>query len=203
MKKQALKPNVVDRDKVVVPPNWDSWGKIRVLREGFDVEGINKGWSIDIEEPKNTRTGENEVNGEPRYDQLGENPASALAVYEETIQDPGNGILLAPSAEAIGQKLDVKSFDPQDFLASQLELLEKIRRQEADSTDNHSKNQISGRKASGLEGEICRNGGIVEEGHISEHIGPVQFNMGGIQVDADDMLQSLKARYAQNKCVTN
>ena len=27
-----------------------------------------------------------------------------------------------------------------------------------------------------------------------EHIGPVQFNMGGIQVDADDMVQRLKVR---------
>ena len=31
-----------------------------------------------------------------------------------------------------------------------------------------------------------------EEGRVSEHIGPVRFNMGGIQVDADDMLQRLK-----------
>jgi len=35
---------------------------------------------------------------------------------------------------------------------------------------------------------------IVEEGRVNEHIGPVQFNMGGIQVDADDMLQRLKDR---------
>jgi hypothetical protein len=30
------------------------------------------------------------------------------------------------------------------------------------------------------------------EARVNEHIGPVQFNMGGIQVDADDMLQRLK-----------
>lgn len=34
--------------------------------------------------------------------------------------------------------------------------------------------------------------GHVDEGRVNEHIGPVQFNMGGIQVDADDMLQRLK-----------
>ncbi|KAJ2973662.1 hypothetical protein NQ176_g6476 [Zarea fungicola] len=31
LKRQPLKHNVIDRDKIVVPPNWDSWGKIRVL----------------------------------------------------------------------------------------------------------------------------------------------------------------------------
>ncbi|KAI4136584.1 MAG: hypothetical protein L6R39_007718 [Caloplaca ligustica] len=51
LKRQTLKHNVIDRDKVLVPPNWDSWGKIRVLREGFDVEGISSGWNVDIQLP--------------------------------------------------------------------------------------------------------------------------------------------------------
>ncbi|KAL9002800.1 MAG: hypothetical protein Q9188_004303 [Gyalolechia gomerana] len=29
---------------------------------------------------------------------------------------------------------------------------------------------------------------------VNEHIGPVQFNMGGIQVDADEMVRKLKER---------
>jgi dynein light intermediate chain 1, cytosolic len=48
---------------------------------------------------------------------------------------------------------------------------------------------IRGRGAS-LEGEES----VGDEGRVNEHIGPVQFNMGGIQVDADDMLQRLKVR---------
>ncbi|KAL8938635.1 MAG: hypothetical protein Q9216_003782 [Gyalolechia sp. 2 TL-2023] len=55
LKRQTLKHNVIDRDKVLVPPNWDSWGKIRVLREGFDVEGISSGWSIDTQLPPKPR----------------------------------------------------------------------------------------------------------------------------------------------------
>jgi dynein light intermediate chain 1 len=31
-----------------------------------------------------------------------------------------------------------------------------------------------------------------DQGRVNEHIGPVQFNMGGIQVDADDMLKKLR-----------
>ncbi|KAI4136583.1 MAG: hypothetical protein L6R39_007717, partial [Caloplaca ligustica] len=31
---------------------------------------------------------------------------------------------------------------------------------------------------------------------VNEHIGPVQFNMGGIQVDADEMVRKLRERGA-------
>ncbi|KAL8945842.1 MAG: hypothetical protein Q9222_007678, partial [Ikaeria aurantiellina] len=55
LKRQTLKHNVIDREKVLVPPNWDSWGKIRVLREGFDVEGISTGWNIDTELPLSSK----------------------------------------------------------------------------------------------------------------------------------------------------
>ena len=51
LKKACLKHNVIDRDKILIPPNWDSWGKIRVLRDGFDVEGVSSGWSVDIQIP--------------------------------------------------------------------------------------------------------------------------------------------------------
>src|SRR5205809_948339 len=42
------KAHVVDRDNVMVPSGWDSWGKIRVSKEGFDCEGLLKGWDLDM-----------------------------------------------------------------------------------------------------------------------------------------------------------
>jgi dynein light intermediate chain 1 len=39
---------------------------------------------------------------------------------------------------------------------------------------------------------------LEDNGRVNEHIGPVQFNMGGIQVDADDMLRKLKVSYQIN-----
>lgn len=68
-----LKPNVVDRDHVFVPSGWDSWGKIRVLRDGFDVEGVSTGWSIDL----------SSVLGDSKLADQG-----ALEVYEDTVSDP-------------------------------------------------------------------------------------------------------------------
>jgi dynein light intermediate chain 1, cytosolic len=66
---------VVDRDRVFVPYGWDSWGKIRVLREGFDVEGVCGGWSVDIASVLSKDTEKKEGGG-------------ALEVYEDTISDP-------------------------------------------------------------------------------------------------------------------
>ena len=51
LKRESLKHNVIDRDKILVPANWDSWGKIRIIREGFDMEGVSTAWSIEIQDP--------------------------------------------------------------------------------------------------------------------------------------------------------
>ena len=188
LKRHPLKHNVIDRDKVVVPPNWDSWGKIRVLREGFDVEAVNKGWSIDIEETPNPISDGHTNGSQPK--EIEAVPGGAVITYEETIRDPSLDALQAATAtETNGLKLEVSSLDAQSFLATQLEVLEKIR-SEASGMD--SSRQSGGRPPPAAL-EIGEDGQADErEGRVNEHIGPVQFNMGGIQVDADDMLQRLK-----------
>lgn len=40
--------NVIDRDQILVPLGWDSWGKIRVLRDGFDAAAFGAGWQLDV-----------------------------------------------------------------------------------------------------------------------------------------------------------
>ena len=40
--------NVLDRDAVLVPAGWDSWGKINVLREGFDTARVNRAWDASL-----------------------------------------------------------------------------------------------------------------------------------------------------------
>lgn len=44
-----LKAQVIERDAVLVPAGWDSWGKLRVLREGFDCEAVHQGWDSDMD----------------------------------------------------------------------------------------------------------------------------------------------------------
>jgi dynein light intermediate chain 1, cytosolic len=43
------KPNTLDRDRIVVPAGWDSWGKIAVLRDGFDAKAWGEVWEHDLE----------------------------------------------------------------------------------------------------------------------------------------------------------
>lgn len=43
------RPNILDRDRVLVPAGWDSWGKIAVLREGFDAKLWGEAWEHDLD----------------------------------------------------------------------------------------------------------------------------------------------------------
>ena len=77
-----LKPNVIDRDRVFVPSGWDSWGKIRVLRDGFDVSGVCQGWSADIASVLADKTPKDQDSEKTQP------VGGALEVYEDTISDP-------------------------------------------------------------------------------------------------------------------
>ena len=39
----SLRANVLDKEAVMVPAGWDSWGKIKVLREGFEPQEMLDG----------------------------------------------------------------------------------------------------------------------------------------------------------------
>ncbi|KAI1504864.1 dynein light intermediate chain-domain-containing protein [Biscogniauxia marginata] len=182
LKRAPLKHNVIDRDKIVVPPNWDSWGKIRVLRDGFDVESVSEGWSIDIDQPfpMPKTNGVNGANQDVISDinETDEPEGSSVVMYEEQVQDSSLDALQLARETKDTNKLEVPSVDTQAFLGNQLERLN-----EAKKVD-----EKTGKENTFTQGTT--------DDMISDHIGPVQFNMGGIQVDADDMVQRLKDRQA-------
>ena len=45
----AERANALDRDQILVPAGWDSWGKIVVLRDGFDAKTWSESWDKDME----------------------------------------------------------------------------------------------------------------------------------------------------------
>ncbi|SPO00210.1 related to dynein light-intermediate chain [Cephalotrichum gorgonifer] len=190
IKRDPLNPNVIDRDKILVPPNWDSWGKIRVIREGFDVEVVSSGWQEDIQQDWPLAA------AAPHHDQEdGENgvaPAAAGAVghYEEWVPHASVGLQIT-EREGDTSAVEVTSEDAQAFLAEQAKVLEAMRLKAAEADKERVDPPRSmGRKGDELDLGVGRGGGSI----VSDHIGPVQFNMGGIQVDADDMLQRIKDR---------
>ncbi|KAI1765748.1 putative motor protein [Hypoxylon sp. FL1150] len=197
LKRAPLKPNVIDRDKIVVPPNWDSWGKIRVLRDGFDVEQVSEAWSIDLDQPfpmPKSNAAKDTTEDAPKHvirDPNGEvkemmvngttmapPEGSAVELYEEQVQDNSLDALQLAQGNQDTSTLEVPSADTQLFLAMQLERLD----QQKKADEKAGKDNMFAQGAS--------------DDMISDHIGPVQFNMGGIQVDADDMVQRLKDRQA-------
>ncbi|KKK23450.1 dynein light intermediate chain [Aspergillus rambellii] len=184
LKRQSLKHNVIDRDKILVPTNWDSWGKIRIIREGFDMEGISTAWSIEIQDlPEPLANGVNEETPKEGVS-AAEDGTSAVVIYEQTIKDPKRDNSTAqPGSQQGGNKVEVETSDMQGFLTKQLEVLEQLKIE--DEKDRAVK-KMPQLEMSPLE----------DNGRVNEHIGPVQFNMGGIQVDADDMLRKLKEREA-------
>lgn len=176
LKRQSLRHNVIDRDKILVPANWDSWGKIRIIREGFDMEGVSTAWSIEIQDAPEPLEQSQDAG---QQSENAEDGTSAVMVFEQTIQDPRRDNSIAHPATANGNKIEVETSDMQGFLAKQVELLDQLR---ADDDKERSSQPTPQLEMSPME----------DEGRVNEHIGPVQFNMGGIQVDAEDMLKKLK-----------
>ncbi|KAI9719559.1 MAG: hypothetical protein M1812_003330 [Candelaria pacifica] len=201
--KDNLKHNVIDRDKVVVPPSWDSWGKIRILREGFDVEGVSAGWSGELRDSEVAyRDGSSEGSDvspvENGLEEDHDRPNGVIALYENTIRDPQRDGALAAIALSQDQneKIEVKGLGTQEFLAQQAELLERTKIEEGGGEDKKDIPSEPSRRVDYDALTSQGDSGVKEENRVNEHIGPVQFNMGGIQVDADDMLKRLKDREA-------
>ncbi|GJJ75317.1 dynein light intermediate chain 1, cytosolic [Entomortierella parvispora] len=77
---------VVERDQVMVPAGWDSIGKIKVLRNGFDCEGVAKGWDFDQNGLGAQQENENGTGHRART--ASGTLESARQVYEEVIINP-------------------------------------------------------------------------------------------------------------------
>jgi dynein light intermediate chain 1 len=194
LKKHPLKHNVIDRDKILVPPNWDSWGKIRVLREGFDVELVSEGWSIDLDQPLPNPGVENgtmvlaTTNGSEEETADDDPEGSTVSLYESSVKDPTMDALQLASRNSHSSKLEVETTDTQAFLAEQLKYLDMLKQKRDEAIQSKA---AATRKGDGESGLYTGRA----EGSLDAHIGPVQFNMGGIQVDADDMVQRLKVGF--------
>ncbi|KAF3939726.1 hypothetical protein ABW19_dt0207822 [Dactylella cylindrospora] len=187
---QTLRHNVIERERVIVPPSWDSWGKIRVLRD-FDVEGVGSGWSIDIDFRPPASSSETP---NPNVDLDAPVEGGAVELYEEVIRDSRSDDQLAALSLRPKGAIEMPPVDIQEFLASQLEILESKKEDE---------------RAVGLGGpgggrNAMGTVGLAEtDSRVRDHVGPVQFNVGGIQVDADDMLRRIKDRDAASSLDPN
>lgn len=164
------------------------------MREGFDVEAVSEGWSIDLESkfppPGRSAAVENGTANGDEYDADGYEiiPGSAVTMFEESIRNPSHDALQMAGRDTHSTNLEVETQDTQGFLESQLTSLEGFKQKlqeegkEQEDERNRAKKPIRGLDDDG------------RQANVSDHIGPVQFNVGGIQVDADDMVKRLQVR---------
>lgn len=202
LKQEHLRHNVTDRDRVLVPPNWDSWAKIRILRGNFEVEEVSQKWSLDIDLPQgpaqpNSQDADGKeaqtLDGAASPPSEDEDIDSATAVYEKEIRNPESDFsLTAISKQSNG--IEVTSMDPQVFLTEQVQVLDQLRHE--DDKEAQLKAQRKEADPSARNWIATATSGEDASGVVEEHIGPVQFNMGGIHVNADEMVKRLQDREA-------
>ncbi|KIR42291.1 dynein light intermediate chain 1, cytosolic [Cryptococcus deuterogattii 99/473] len=111
----AHRANVLDRDAVMVPSGWDSWGKINVLREGFDPERVEKAWTVSLRHHEQRGMGDGGADG-----QKDDGEEGLEVMWMEMIPDTSRGPRLSgPST------LSILPEPEQTFLARHLEVLLK------------------------------------------------------------------------------
>ncbi|QDS69546.1 hypothetical protein FKW77_007786 [Venturia effusa] len=173
LQKKKLEHEVINRDKTLVPPNWDSWGKIRIMADNFDAEVVSAMWSHDIQVESQTKATSEAEDADS---------STAVSFYEQEIRDPKKDAILPGLARPEGG-FEVTSENVQTFLAKQAEILEKL--QEEDKAEKASKDQKQL-----LSKQIISD----SRGDVDQHIGPVQYNLGGINLDADSIISHIKDR---------
>jgi dynein light intermediate chain 1 len=165
-----------------------------VLREGFDVELASNGWTIDLQQElgdteSHTNGLETQSNGEdPGYGHIAPE-GSAVDLYEAAVPDPTMDALHRAGRMTLPNRLEIETTETQVFLGQQLKVLESYR------LKHEAMLREEARSRNGKPSHEDYYNGLNPEPKVLEHIGPVQFNMGGIQVDADDMVQRLKVSF--------
>ena len=118
---------------------------------------------------------------------------SAVAMFETTFPDPA---LDRSSFRPITYlEAEVTAPDTQSFLSQQAGILEQLR---ADD-DRAGRKARKGAPAptGGAHGDMDDNhAGGVANAQMAEHIGPYQLNVGGIQIDAEEVTRRMKEREA-------
>ncbi|RMZ80559.1 hypothetical protein DV737_g2935, partial [Chaetothyriales sp. CBS 132003] len=199
LKRDIAKPNYLDRDKILVPPNWDSWGKIRPIHEGTDLEAISHAWSVEIQgqpeaSPDFSLQGQPEAS--PASSVLsqpnavaGSAPASAVALYEGSL--PALQSSSAYNAAAHGGDEPVTVASTQDFLRSQLPILEALK-----ADDEREASKAIGQKATSSPALLTVDGSNKANTSIAELTGPYRRNVNGIDFDAEEAIRRLRERDA-------
>lgn len=165
------------------------------------MEGVGTAWSIEIQDAPGDKAavtnGTEEEEETSSSETTPEDGTSAVHIYEQTIQDPKHpSSLTTTTRPSNSTKIEIAIPNNQEFLASQVDLIEKFKAEdEKASAERDSRAQAKIAASSNSTSNTADDRDNTKLSSLNEHIGPVQFNMGGIQVDADDMLKKIKVAF--------
>ncbi|KPI42570.1 Cytoplasmic dynein 1 light intermediate chain 2 [Cyphellophora attinorum] len=184
LKREVAKPNYIEREKILIPPNWDSWGKIRPLREGTDLEAISEAWTVEIQ---------TSPEDEPNLDssQPTTETDTAVSVYESTLPQP---LAATATQQSTTQEDETPLATVQEFLASQLTILESLKADDEKAARKAASSTTSRRIATTGTSSITSSS---DAGRMADQIGPYQINVNGIDFDAEEATRRLKEREAE------
>lgn len=144
------------------------------------MEGVSTAWSTEIQDPPEPLNHNESAEDAPQDGIEAEDGSSAVAIFEQTIKDPKRDYSIAPPGrQQSDNKVEVETSDMQNFLARQLEVLDKQKQEDDKDREAHQMPQM---EMSPLD----------NNGSVNEYIGPVEYNKDGIQVDVDASLQGIK-----------
>ena len=157
------------------------------------MDGISKSWSIDIQQPGPTIPHPDAKGAEGQTSPTNGEIRQSVEIYEDTIRDPRRESTSDPNGKNLG--LDVEVVKNQDFLAAQLEIMERLKVEEEKKKTPEKTTFMPNSTISGTASKPI----FSDSRSITEHIGPVQFNMGGIQVDSAGIRNSSRDSKAEPK----
>ena len=184
LKREVIKPNYIERDKILIPPNWDSWGKIRPLREGTDLEAISDAWSVEIQ-------GQPVVDLDLTSPEPESTDQSAVFLYESTLPHSSSQSTSIQPRTQEDEENTVPSV--QEFLQSQNAILETLKAED-------EKSSKKSRKATSSTGTGTSNDDRSSSNtRMTEQIGAYQINVNGIDFDAEEATRHLREREADRR----
>lgn len=157
------------------------------------MDGISKSWSVDLQQPGSTTLHSDTEGAEGQAPPTNRETSQTVQMYEDTIKDPRRESISDSNGKNLS--LDVEVVKNQDFLAAQLEIMERLKIEEDKKKTPEKQKFMPNPAISGTASKPI----FSDSRSITEHIGPVQFNMGGIQVDSAGITKSSRDTEAKPK----
>ena len=203
LKKTILKPEAIQRDSILIPPNWDTAGKIRTLDSGFDVEAVGRDWETEIAAAAQNIASQPPTLTEPNH---GTAATALLPSFSHKIQNPDRRFANTTSISPTVDQTDKPRPDLQAFLASQLPILRRLEAEDAEvpeGTPLQPQSQPSPSEDTHLlKGKTQQiplrspaENNAASTSH-AERITPMLMNVGGMNVDVEAAVKELRERAA-------